>query len=341
MIIDSVSETEKLYLPDAPIVPGLTFRLFRDESDYAAIASVSNVYNRAMDIEEIHTAEMLENSFSHTLEFDPRRDVLLAELDGQVIGHSRTWFRPLDDGTLIYVVHGCLLPDWARRGIGRAMRHYSEQHVRRLAADRLKTAPSFFQSFAMDSETGKRALLQSEGYAPVRHFCLMVRPNLDEIPDLPLPTGLEVKPIEPQHYRSVYLALNEAFRDHWGHSEQTSEDDYQRFINDPQLQPKLWQVAFAGDEVAGMVLNFIDTEENKAYQRLRGYPDPICVRRPWRKQGLASALIARSLRLLKERGMTEAALGVDSENPNGAFNIYQNLGFHPVQRSASYRKPIE
>jgi len=42
---------------------------------------------------------------------------------------------------------------------------------------------------------------------------------------------------------------------------------------------------------------------------MRGWTDPIGVRRRWRKQGLARALIARSLRLLREQGMTEAGLG--------------------------------
>ena len=36
--------------------------------------------------------------------------------------------------------------------------------------------------------------------------------------------------------------MNEAFRDHWSHSEST-EEDYQRWINSPNFQPHLWQVA--------------------------------------------------------------------------------------------------
>ena len=46
----------------------------------------------------------------------------------------------------------------------------------------------------------------------------------------------------------------------------------------------------------------------------RGWLEHISVRRPWRRRGLASALIARSLRVLRERGFEEAALGVDAEN---------------------------
>jgi ribosomal protein S18 acetylase RimI-like enzyme len=64
------------------------------------------------------------------------------------------------------------------------------------------------------------------------------------------------------------------------------------------------------------------------------------VRRPWRRQGLARALIARSLHVLRERGMDHAALGVDAENPNGALQLYRSMGFQVVKVFTTYRKPL-
>jgi mycothiol synthase len=88
------------------------------------------------------------------------------------------------------------------------------------------------------------------------------------------------------------------------------------------------------------VLNFVDHAENEEYGRKRGYTEGICVRRPWRRQGLARALIARSLQVLQGCGMTEAALGVDAENPSGALRLYQSLGFRKVKRVTVYRKSL-
>ncbi len=90
-----------------------------------------------------------------------------------------------------------------------------------------------------------------------------------------------------------------------------------------------------------MVLTFIDEAENKEYNRKRGYTEGICARRPWRRQGLARALMARSFQVQKERGMTETALGVDTQNPNGALQLYESMGFRPVRRSTTYRKAME
>ena len=75
--------------------------------------------------------------------------------------------------------------------------------------------------------------------------------------------------------------------------------------------------------------------------RLRGYTENISVRRPWRRRGLARALIAASFPLLRARGMTEAALGVDTENLSGALRVYESCGFQSVSRETLYRKPLD
>ena len=64
-------------------------------------------------------------------------------------------------------------------------------------------------------------------------------------------------------------------------------------------------------------------------------------RRPYRRRGLARAMIAESLRTLKARGMTQAALNVDSENLSGATRLYAACGFVVESTWLSYRKPLE
>ncbi len=131
----------------------------------------------------------------------------------------------------------------------------------------------------------------------------------------------------------------EAFRDHWGFSPD-AEDPLEVWLESPHFDPSLWRVAWQDDEVVGMVLSFIDQDENAAYGRKRGYTENIAVRRPWRKKGVARALIAASLKALKERGLEEAALGVDTQNLSGAFRLYESMGYRHVKRFSSMRKEI-
>ena len=50
--------------------------------------------------------------------------------------------------------------------------------------------------------------------------------------------------------------------------------------------------------------------------------------------------MVRSMRRLRELGLTEAALGADAENLSGAVRLYESLGFRRVRTAAGYRKPM-
>jgi hypothetical protein len=93
-------------------------------------------------------------------------------------------------------------------------------------------------SLAEQGETDLAALLEKNGYRPERYGFEMVRPDLEDIPDTPLPEGLEVRPVLPEHYRAIWEADTEAFRDHWGFVE-PSEEDYQAWLVDTTVfQPE-------------------------------------------------------------------------------------------------------
>jgi mycothiol synthase len=102
----------------------------------------------------------------------------------------------------------------------------------------------------------------------------------------------------------------------------------------------LWVVAWDGDLVAGVVQNWIWTAENASLGVARGWLEHISVRRPWRRRGLARAITATALRRLRDAGMDDAMLGVDSENANGALGLYEGLGFAIHSRSSAYRRPL-
>ena len=102
----------------------------------------------------------------------------------------------------------------------------------------------------------------------------------------------------------------------------------------------LWKVAWAGDQIVGQVKSFVNDEENAARGYRRGYTEYISTHRDWRNRGIASALLAMSLREIRDRGMTEAMLGVDTNNPGGALHVYTRLGFEVQKYDAVYTKPF-
>jgi ribosomal protein S18 acetylase RimI-like enzyme len=331
---------QKILVPNAPKIEGLTFRGFRGESDYPKMLAVIEGSKDEDKIERTDSIEDLANNYAHLTNCDPYEDMLFAEVGGEVIAYSRVTWWTEESGNWIYLHFGFLLPEWRRKGIGRAMLRYNQNRLCEIAADHKEGVPRYFESFASDTEVAAEKLLLSEDFEAVRHGFEMVRPLSEPIADKVLPGGMEVRAITPVQYRVVWDAFQEAFQDHWGYTP-AKEEDYERWLNESIFQPELWQVAWDGDQVAGMVLNFVVEAENEEYNRKRGYTEFICVRRPWRKQGVATALITRSMKMLKEMGMTEAGLGVDTQNLSGALRLYESLGFRQVKRHSTYRKPME
>jgi len=331
--------------PSAPDIPGLRFRGFRGEADYPNILVAINASKGADQVERSDTLEAIANNYTHLTNCDPYQDMIFAEVNEDVVGYGRVEWQLNDEGQWIGFHLAFLHPDFRRMGIGTAMLRYLEQRQRQIA-DRLQAegvittdTPRFFETFASDTETGREALLQKEGYQGVRFEHFMSRPLSEPIEITPMPEGLEVRPVSPEQVRAIWDAATEAFRDHWGFVE-PSEAEYLRFLEDPITDPSLWMVGWDGDQVAGSVQNFLHRDENEEYQRKRGYTEGISVRRPYRKLGLATALLTRSLQMFKDMGMEEAALGVDSQNLSGAFRLYERVGFRVYKRQTIYRKPL-
>jgi GNAT superfamily N-acetyltransferase len=332
--------SDDIQIQDAPMIAGLVFRHFRGASDYPHMAAVIALSAEADHIERADSAEAIAQNHQYLSNCDPYQDMLFVEIDGEVIGYERGWWGEESEDVRIYTQVGFLAPAWRRKGIGSAMLRWLEERQRQIAQGHPTGQTRFFQQFASQYETGKIALLEAGGYQPVRYFYGMVRPTLEDIPDFPLPPGVEVRPAQPEHYPAIWTSIEEISVDEWGYQKLT-ETDYQAWQADKShFQPELWQIAWepASQRVVGHVLTFIDYSENEKYQRMRGYTEDIGVVRAWRKKGLARALIARSLRAQKEAGMLESALGVDSENPSGATRLYEACGFQVARRDAIYRK---
>lgn len=335
----NASNTQTLFSPpQAPALAGLSFRGFGGETDYARMAELINTCNRVDKLDERTTTEEMRNNYTHLTNCDLDRDVLVAEIDGQMVGYSRVWWVEETETDRIVAYHiGNLHPEWRRKGIGTAMLAWNQQRLREKVAELEK--PKIFRAFFDENQAGDKALLHGSGYQAERFFFEMKRNLSEPIPEPQLPDGLEIRPVEEAHYRQIWDAKDEAFRDHWGYSPST-EEGYQRWLNSEHFDPSLWQVAWDGDQVAGMILNVIFHKEDDELERKWGWTDPICVRRPWRRKGLASNLLYASMRLLKAQGREWSALAVDVDNPLKALKLYEDAGYKLHARFETWQKPI-
>ncbi|MBN1266681.1 MAG: GNAT family N-acetyltransferase [Anaerolineales bacterium] len=329
---------ETIQFPD---IPGLNFRGFRGETDFSGMVAVRDACKEIDGMERVWTIEDYVRMFQHLVNCDPYQDMLFAEVDGRIIAFSRVWWdRESDDRLICHLFH-MILPEWRRDGIPQVFLAWNETRLREIAAGQQEGAGKLFRLWVGQKQQDLAGLLEKNGYKPVRYFFQMVRPNLENIPDLPMPEGLETRiPATREEYRKVFKALEEVFQDHWG-ATSWKDEWFEAWLIEPTFDPTIWQVAYDGDEVVGTVMTFIDERENLEFNRKRGYTEDITVKRQYRRRGLAKTLISRSLKVLKERGLEEAALGVDADNANGALGLYESMGYVQVKRDMVLEKALQ
>jgi mycothiol synthase len=325
-----------------PALEGLVLRPYGGEQDAIETARIANAENAADRIPSHTSVEERLAEYRHpSASFDPSRDVTIAEVDGQVVAYGvREWIDTTDGKYRDYHIDGSVHPDWRRRGIGAALLAENLRQARRLAATHDTPREKVVGSWSATEQAGDIALLEGNGFKPVRWFFEMTRPTLDGIPDVALPDGIEVREVTAADTKAIWDADVEAFQDHWGGFD-ASEASMRRFMDGPSFDPSLWVIAFDGEQIAAGVINGIEPEENETLGTMRGWLHSVFTRRAWRRRGLARALIARSLLKLRERGMTSAVLGVDADNPSGALGLYESAGFAVSHRAMAWRRPLE
>jgi ribosomal protein S18 acetylase RimI-like enzyme len=156
-----------------------------------------------------------------------------------------------------------------------------------------------------------------------------------------LPEGLTLRQYSPADELPLLEAFNEAFADHWNFEPITHYDWQAWVVGAKEFRPALSYLAMDGDDIAGFLISAVSLEENRRYGTNQGWIKELGTRRPWRRQGIASALLSIAIQAFQEAGLDYAVLGVDTENQTGALGIYERLGFEPIRRFISFKKPVE
>ncbi len=326
-----------------PSIDGLVARPFDAARDYPAVAELIAEVNGHDGVDWLPSTDALRNDWVNTEDFVPVDDVLLVEVGGHLKAYVEQSWR-VRGQTIHHSITVAVSPTIRGRGIGRALLDWAEARVwRGLAAGDLGATLPYPHLFAGWGELEVPDVLPwatAAGYHIDGYGVMMLRSLAEPILEIALPDGLELRPVRPEDHRAIWDADTEAFQDHRDPDLRT-EADFVGFFGQPDIDTSRWLVAWDGDEVAGSVLNFVFPDENERLGVRRGWLEHVSVRRPWRKRGLASALIARSMLLLRDLGLAEAALGADAENLTGAVRLYEALGFRRARTAARYRKTID
>lgn len=304
----------------------MNIRNFRWE-DLPAIADCMNQWSEAFGHTNRVTTEQIERIWRAPYNH-PDRDAFVAQQpDGGIVGYTIADFA--DEPHHAFGVYQ-VLPGHPE--IGRALIQTAIDHFKALAfANRAPDVPIYMDWRISQQDTEAVALCEAQGFEQVRQFYTM-RITLDPakpIPSVALPEGFTRKPFTADDLPAVYEAKVDIFQDHWGEAHD-SLDEWRNDIEQPNFDPSLWWIAYAGDEIAGMVLS-------QPFSDKLGWVGIVGVRRAWRKHGLAQALLQQCFAEYQRRGHEAVDLGVDSNSQTNAVMLYQRVGMHIRQTTLYYR----
>lgn len=234
-------------------------------------------------------------------------------------------------------IFGMVHPEHVNKGYGTQLMTWAQERAR-IA---LEIVPEDVRVSVYASTYGHldapRELFESFGMKLIRH-AVQMQVELDGPPPEPQwPEGIEIKVYKhPEDSEAVYRADDEAFQDHFGHVSKPFEEGYEEFMHymtkDDQFDPNIWFLAMDGDEIAGFSLN-----RKRSYEDAdTGYVGSLGVRRPWRKRGLATALLYHSFGDFYRRGKKRVALHADASNLTGAVRVYKKVGMEIFRQYDRY-----
>ena len=260
--------------------------------------------------------------------------------DGALVGAAELWDgEPYVRNYVWAEVH----PRHQGMGLGTAIARWAEERGRQLVPQAPAEARVVLWQFKLSADEAAGRLLRQQGYELTRHNLRMVIDFAAPPPEPAVPAGLTIRPFRRgQEERALVMAVREEFRDQWGNVEKPFDEDYQEWLHwmdtSPTCDTSLFFVAVDGEEIAGTGLCKAAFAEDPEM----GWIFALGVRRPWRRRGLALALLQHCFGALYGRGKRRAGLGVDAQSLTGATRLYEKAGMHAdrLHQYSCYEKEL-
>jgi mycothiol synthase len=238
-----------------------------------------------------------------------------------------------------YDVDTWVHPAFAEAGVGEALLRWIDQR----AEQALRHAPTGTRAsldhvyvYAQNRLAQQR--LERFGYVRERVFYRMAIEFDTPPPEPQLPPGIAIRSFRlGEEDRAVYDAFEEAQADEWGH-ERLPYDKWRYYYIEAEenFDPAAWFLAVEGETIVGYALCRWDRAGEPGRSTVRY----LAVRQPWRKRGIALALLHAAFGGMYRHGKRGAGLGVDATSYTGADRLYVRAGMHRAFETLRYRKVL-
>ena len=298
--------------------------------DARAVADLRSAYQADEGDTGIITAEEQLNDWQGA---DLAEDtVVVVAPDGSLAAHADI----LNRRNIQVSVYGGVHPQHRRRGLGTYVTEWGEAWTRARMDRAPADAEITVQHYVNASNAAAVALMAKLGY-PYAHTIYVMRIEMDAPPPAPeLVEGARIRTfVSGQDERATFEAVEEAFRDIRGRPPGVFEW-WLTLTENERKDPGLWFLA--EDERSGAIVGTCLARVVPGSES--GWVGGVGVRRPWRRHGLALAMLHTAFDAFYRRGVRNVELSVDAGSPSDAPRLYTRAGMRVAQHISLYRKPL-
>jgi ribosomal protein S18 acetylase RimI-like enzyme len=178
------------------------------------------------------------------------------------------------------------------------------------------------------------SLVGRSGFDHDREILRMWRPLNADLPEPRWPDGVKVGAYDAAEAVRVHAFLDDAYAGWDTEYVVLPHDEWVAFMTDhDDFDPALWFLAERGGDLVGCALHWKPLQSD-------GWVKDLVVRVDERGAGLGKALLHQGFRAYAERGAARVGLKVDANNPTGARQLYERVGFVTDRRYEIWLKRL-
>jgi len=253
----------------------------------------------------------------------PENDILVAETEDKGLV---AFLEMAPERNIARLILYCWVsPEYRRLGIARTFLERARLRGKQMGMRVL-------QASVNEKDARARQVVATLGFRPVRQFLEMGRDLADfagSCPDV-------CRKIQPGEERELMDVQNRAFTGSWGFNPNTLEQITYHATAE-ESSPEDVMFCIAGGEVAGYCWTRVTMSADGT---AKGRIFMLGVEPRFRWRGVGWQVLQAGMAYLKEKGVGEVVLTVDSEN-EVALNMYRKAGFSVTGKSLWYEQPVE
>jgi ribosomal protein S18 acetylase RimI-like enzyme len=314
-------------------------------TDYGALAALLNESSVADGRAQHQVAEEIREEFeSHPV--DLATQTFAAWQGERLVGAAYLYHLPSTVREERCYVFGTVQPDHRGLGIGRRLLEWGLQRGTDVLQASRSELPKYLRVDTSRANSSAIRLFERLGLQPIRYFA-------DLRADLSVPTptrrtpaaasaatAFRIIPWDLARNEEARLVKNAAFTDHWGSTPEPPAWWTQRTSGFGARPDWSYYAVDGDDKIVGHLITHRFENDDELVGAKYAWIDNVGTLAEWRGRGVATQLITAALAKYREAGMQFAALGVDSDNPTGAYRLYESLGFRPWREFVTYQRVI-